>query len=61
MSKNRSSEQIKIELQQAKETHRKKVEERDALEKQLETIDAEIAKLLHVTSYGKDRKRKYQS
>jgi hypothetical protein len=54
----RSSEQIKTELQQAKETHAKKVEERDVLEKQLETLDTEIADLLHVTSWGKERKGK---
>lgn len=49
----RSSEQIKTELQQAKETHAKKVKETDVLEKQLEVLETEIAGLLQVM--GRER------
>jgi hypothetical protein len=49
----RSSEQIKTELQQTKEIHAKKIEERDAFEKQLEALENEIVGLLKVR--GRDR------
>lgn len=46
MPESRSSEQVRIELQEAQKTYAKKSAERDALKKQLEVLESEIASLL---------------
>lgn len=48
----RSSEQVKIELQEVKKTYARKSAERDVVKKQLEALESEITDLLKVKMNG---------